>query len=178
MLFDPPVPEVLALTLLSGAVPSGRYQVFRSVEGVLGPWRLSLHVIGASSLVTVSLADGAVWTEIIACTEGPVNGSSLVQTQVSLAPATCATAAVGDGRFTYHVELAAEALHTPAPPADLSGALVVEHRFPGPAEPRTRIVASARERPHYSQPALELLTHHEYPEKALAIRSRSHWSLR
>jgi hypothetical protein len=130
----------------------------------LGSVRATLRVIGASSLVIVQSAS-LVLVELIAC--GTPVSASLAAAAVAGRPGASSAVAVARNGFSYSARLwtarlGDERATTPYPH-------LVEHRFPGPGSPLTRIEAGEWEG------MLHLRTRHDYPEAETVVWSESEW---
>jgi hypothetical protein len=128
----------------------------------LGGTRITLRVIGASSLVIVE-TDALALVELIAC--GAPTASALATAAVTGGPGSNSAVAVAQPGFSYSATLwTARFGDERAAPAYSH---LVEHRFPGPYTPLTRIEAGERDG------AILLRTRHDYPEAATVVWSES-----
>lgn len=163
-------PRTLQLILApTGSVDPNAYHVLRSLELSCDGLELALYVIGASSLVRV-VAPVGDFTEVIACEGAPAPAETLGTARLRVgAGAAAASLAVARPAFGYRVRLWTAALDAVPPEPPLPHLL--EHRFPGPDRPLTRIEAAP------ARGGLRLRTRHDYPECGLAVWSESDWTM-
>lgn len=156
----------LRLFLCDGAALDLReYEVYASREAAWGSGRLRFYVIGASSIV-VAERGGMLLAEVIACLDREPAAMLLSLPFHPEAGAPARAAAMRAG-YLYTASLSASTFH-PSPPAVSDRCL--EHRFPGPGSPRTRIHWD------FDEEALVIRTWHDYPEADLTVRSVSTWA--
>jgi len=162
------MPDLRLFLLRSGQVRPEEYAVFATRDLVF-PWGgVRLHVIGASSLVLVRSRAGE-YAEVIACGQEPDRAARLAEARVGV-PGSLRLLVGEDGAFRYRASLYGTPLGGMSPTGgseELSHAL--EHRFPGPGSPLTRIEAGGDGR------AFSLRTRHDYPEEEVTVWSESFW---
>lgn len=124
--------------------------------------RLTLRVIGASSLVLIETAAFSL-VELIAC--GVPAAPALACTSVSGGPGASSAVTVTLGEFSYSATLWTARFGSAQPDADYPHQL--EFPFPGPHAPLTRIEAGERDG------AIHLRTRHDYPEAGTVVWSES-----
>jgi len=147
-------------------VDLAHYRVFATHDLAFVDGAVRLHVIGASSLVLVQLP-GLALAEVIACTDGVPPSPALARGVISLSSGSNAALSASDQRFSYQARLWAVPIDGEEPAGRWEHLL--EHRFPGPGAPLTRIEAAT------TGGGLRLRTRHDYPEAGVTVWSESDW---
>ena len=141
-----------------------RFEVFAKQELELEACRLQVHVIGESSLVIASTARGA-WFELITCGQRLPGAQAHVRLTSGGSAAACVSSAKPGCAYAgrlFTQTVGSSPFAAPLPHA-------VEHRFPGPGDPATRIEVGP------TGSGVRVRTRHDYPEAGLVVWSESAW---
>jgi hypothetical protein len=146
------------------------HQVFAEHGFPFGDGRVTLYVIGASSIVLVEYSD-LRFAEMIACGPSRRGFESVCEAGVMLVPGAQGRISRLTNRCRYRGEMRAEA-GFPAETCKADGRLPhrVSFRFPSADRPLTEIEAGEVE-----PGRIVVRTTHEYPEHSVVVRSLSRW---
>jgi hypothetical protein len=162
---EPALPSLLLSLAYSRDLHPALFHVFARDEALFPSLSVRMFVIGASSLVLVE-APHVSLAEVITCSTSP-DFPRLASACVPASTGAAAHASCCAGSYRYQARLSA------APPDAYEGQSlerVLEYRFPGPGEPRTRVEAGI------ASGELVIRTLHDYPEVGITLRSESRWS--